>query len=110
MTTAREIMDDLAVMVQNDTSIPPDHWLAQAVRVNMLTMPETMKLVRLEREICRYEADLIKDGMTAAQAKKESVNHEKYLEWKDQQTLCKQIDEFIKLAKAFSKLNVQMGG
>jgi len=110
MVTARDIMNNLAELVQSDTAIPPDVWLQQAVRINMLMLPESMRLVRLEKDISAYESALISDGMTAAHAKKEIYNHPKYLEWRDQQTLCKQIDEFIKLAKKFAEINKHFGG
>lgn len=107
--TAKTIMESFTTRVSARESIAPDEWLQAAIFLNVLTGEEQYKLVELEQAYTKVQLGFIELGDSNAVAEKKAKASKEFVDYKKQQAFCKQIHDFILLAKKQATISFEQG-
>ena len=90
--------------VEDGVPLPPETWLERALKLNVLLGKENIKLFSLESELAKQRAKLLAQGdMPVSKANVIIEAEDKYREYQILKAKIKQVEEFIRIAKNYSK-------
>jgi hypothetical protein len=109
MRTSHSIIHSFTERVSNKEIIPPDEWMKGAMYLNVLQHDEKNKMFQLEQTFVRKVLEETEKGASHALAEKVAKMSDEWLAFKNQESFCKQIEEFIRLAKKQATINFEQG-
>lgn len=109
MRTAKSIIDSFTERVENREAIPPDYWLQAAQFLNVLIGEEQYKLAEYEQAYTKQSLIWIEANKSNAEAEKRAKTTNEFLNYRKQTAFCKQIEEFIRLAKKMASIALEQG-
>lgn len=109
MRTCETIIDSFTQRIGNREAIAPEEWMQAALFMNVLQLDEKAKLFELEQTYTSKIIERTAVGDSHALAEKLAKTSEEWLRFKKQEAFCKQIEEFIRLAKKHATINHEQG-
>ncbi len=110
MRTCSSIIEEFTRMVSERVLINPEYWMTAATYLNVLIGEEQAKLFEAEQAYTKKALFYVGEGDTNAVAEKKAKMTDEFITFKKQQAFCKQIEQFILLAKKQATITVNNGG
>lgn len=105
--TADSIISFFKEAVASKKDFPPERWMEAAISLNVLRLDEAAKLNEMRRKIAERKVGILdkmeKRNVSEADLRIEAT--EEYRDFRDQQSKCEVIEEFVLLSKKYASSN-----
>lgn len=109
MRTCETIIANFTQRVSDKEIIPPDEWMQAAAFLNVLIGQEQNKKFELEQAFIKLSLSFTEKGDSSAVADKKAKISPEWVSFKKQESFCKQIEEFIRIAKKNATISYEQG-
>lgn len=105
--TSDTIIEYLKEAVEQKKNLNPNIWIDAALKLNLLLGDDIAVLYDLQKKVAEIKLNFLSQSekRNVSEAKMRVETTEEYREMKLQESKCKRIEEFIRLAKIQAKVN-----